>query len=40
MRSFVIACIAAIVIAAIGAFALSLVQKPVDVAFATQSVRL
>jgi len=40
MRSFVIACIAAIVIAAIGAFALSFVQKPVDVAFATQSVRL
>jgi len=40
MRSFIIACIAAIVIAAIGAFALSLLQKPVGVAYATRSVRL
>jgi len=40
MRSFIIACIAAIVFAAIGAVALNFLQKPVEVAFATQSVRL
>ena len=40
MRSFIVACIAAVVIAAIGAVGLNLIQKPVDVAFATQGVRL
>jgi len=40
MRSFFIACFAAIVIAAIGAVTLDLFQKPVAVAFATESVRV
>jgi len=40
MRVFIIACIAAVVIAAIGAVALSFVQEPVSVAFATEGVRL
>ena len=35
MRSFIIACIAVVVIAAIGAAVLNFVQKPVDVAFTT-----
>jgi hypothetical protein len=40
MRSFVAACIAAIVLAVIGAIVLGHVQEPVNVAFATGSVRL
>jgi len=40
MRSFLMAFIAAIVIATIGAVALDLVQEPVAVAFATESVRV
>ncbi len=40
MRIFIIACIAAVVIAAVGAVVLSFVQEPVSVAFATGSVRL
>lgn len=40
MRSFVIACTAAVIIAAIGAIALDSVQEPVAVAFSTQGVRL
>jgi hypothetical protein len=40
MRSFVIACIAAVVIAAIGAFTLNFFQEPVAAAFATESVRV
>lgn len=40
MRSFIFACIAAVIFAAIGAVALNWFQEPVDVAFATQSVRL
>ncbi len=40
MRSFIIACIATVVIAAIGAVALDYIQKPVNVAFTTTSVRL
>ena len=40
MRSFLIACIAAIVVALIGVFALSYVQEPVSVAFATTSARI
>lgn len=40
MRSFIIACIAAVAIAVIGAVALNLVQEPASVAFATEGVRL
>lgn len=40
MRSFTIACVAAVVIAVIGALALSAAQKPVSVAFATDSTRI
>jgi hypothetical protein len=40
MRSFIIACIAAAVIAAIGAIFLNLVQEPADVAFTTESARI
>ncbi len=40
MRSFIAACVAAVVIAAIGAIVLNHFQEPVAVAFATQSVRL
>jgi hypothetical protein len=40
MRSFIIACIAAVLIAVIGAFALNSVQEPVSVAFTTQGARL
>lgn len=40
MPSFVTACIAAIVLAVIGAVVLDHVQEPVSVAFTTASVRL
>jgi hypothetical protein len=40
MRSFLAACIAAVVIAAIGAIGLSFLHEPVSVAYATESVRL
>lgn len=40
MRSFVLACVAAVVIAAIGASVLSFIQEPVSVAFTTEGVRL
>jgi hypothetical protein len=40
MRSFIMACIAAVVIAAVAAVALSFLQEPVDVAFTTSGVRL
>lgn len=40
MRSFIVACIAAIVIAAFGTVTLDLIQEPVSVAFATSSVRV
>ena len=40
MRSFVAACIAAIVIASGGAVVLKQYQKPADTAFSTSSVRL
>lgn len=40
MRSFVVACVAVVGIAVIGAVALSFIQTPADVAFATESVRL
>lgn len=40
MRSFIIACVSAVVIAAIGALFLSSLQEPVSVAFTTQSARI
>jgi hypothetical protein len=40
MKSFIIACVAAIVIAVIGMYVLDSVQEPVDQAFATQYVRV
>jgi hypothetical protein len=40
MRVFIAACIAAGVIALIGAIALSYVQEPAKVAFSTEGVRL
>ena len=40
MRSFVAACVAAIVIAAVAGFALNTVQKPSDQAYTTTGVRL
>jgi hypothetical protein len=39
MRSFIGACVAAVVIAAVGVTVLSFYQEPVNVAFATESVR-
>jgi hypothetical protein len=40
MKSFVLACVAAIAIAAIGGFVLNGVQKPSDQAYSTTGVRL
>jgi hypothetical protein len=40
MRAFLIACVIAIVVAAVGAVVLNYVQKPVQQAFATTAVRL
>jgi hypothetical protein len=40
MKSFLLACIAAVAIAAIGGFALNSVQEPAAEAFSTTSVRL
>jgi hypothetical protein len=40
MRIFITACIAAAVIAVVGALALNTIQKPADVAFATEAVRI
>ena len=40
MRSFALACIAAIAIAAIGAVVLNFFQEPASVAFTTKAVRL
>jgi hypothetical protein len=40
MRVFITACIAAAVIAVVAALALNEIQKPVDVAFATEAVRI
>lgn len=39
MRAFIIACIATVVIAAVGAVALDFFQVPVDVAFTTGGVK-
>jgi hypothetical protein len=40
MKAFIIACVAAIVVAVIGGVVLSGYQEPVDEAFTTSSVRL
>ena len=40
MKSFVLACIAAVAIAAVAGFALNIVQKPADQAYSTTGVRL
>jgi hypothetical protein len=40
MRAFIVACVVAVVIAAIGAVALSSVQKPVSVAYTSGSARI
>jgi hypothetical protein len=40
MKTFLIACAAAIVLALIGSVVLSTVQEPVDKAFSTSGVRL
>ena len=40
MKSFVLACVAAIAIAAIAGFALNSVQKPADEVYSTSAVRL
>jgi hypothetical protein len=40
MKAFLLACVAAIVIAALGMVALNEVQQPVEEAFATSGVRL
>ncbi len=40
MKTFIIACVAAIIIAVIGGVVLSGIQEPVDKAFSTTGVRL
>jgi len=40
MRSFVIACVAAVVLAIAGALFLSSIQEPVSVAFTTNGARI
>ena len=40
MKAFVIACVAAIIIAVIGGLVLNSIQEPVDKAFSTTGVRL
>ncbi len=40
MKTFIVACVAAIVIAVIGGVVLNSVQEPVDKAFTTDAVRL
>ena len=40
MKSFLLACVAAVAIAAIAGFALNTVQKPSDQAYSTTGVRL
>jgi hypothetical protein len=40
MPSFIVACIAAVVIAGIGAIALNYAQEPVSAAFTTEAVRI
>jgi len=40
MKPFLLACVAAIIVAAVGAAVLNRVQEPVEQAFATTGVRL
>jgi hypothetical protein len=40
MKAFIMACVAAIVLAVIGGVVLNVVQKPADHAFSTDGVRL
>jgi hypothetical protein len=40
MKSFLLACVAAIVIAVVASFALNTIQKPSEQAYSTTSVRL
>ena len=40
MKTFIIACVAAVIIAAIGGVVLNSMQEPVDKAFTTTGVRL
>jgi hypothetical protein len=40
MKSFIMACVAALVIAIIGGVALNSIQEPVDKAYTTSGVRL
>jgi hypothetical protein len=40
MKAFIVACVAAIIIAVIGGIVLNSVQEPVDKAFSTTGVRL
>ncbi len=40
MKSFIIACVVAVVVAVIGAIGLNIIQEPVDEAFTTNAVRL
>jgi hypothetical protein len=40
MRSFIVACVATVIIAAIGAIVLNSFQEAADVAFTTEAVRL
>jgi hypothetical protein len=40
MKSFVAACVAAVVIATVAGFALNIVQKPTEEAYSTTGVRL
>lgn len=40
MKVFIIACIAAVIIAVIGGLVLNSIQEPVDKAFSTSAVRL
>jgi len=40
MKSFVLACVAALAIAIVGGFVLNSIQKPADEAYSTSGVRL
>jgi cell division protein FtsN len=40
MKTFIVACLAAVIIAVIGGLVLSSMQEPVDKAFSTTGVRL
>ena len=40
MKTFIVACVAAVIIAVIGGIVLNSVQEPVDKAFSTTGVRL